>query len=533
MISCYPLLTKTMRSLSPLFHILISKNAFCILNANFPLNISMIMTKKTKLTLLLPSLLGVALSFHAVAQDNIEPTANNIIDTLAYETQTSLIPPIDSAKLVVRSVSEILDDIQVPDYYPQPVNKMAGPWVIFGYKYIPKYHPNVPEMPIAFPGMEVMTDMTLSDSIILEEKIVEIQENPNGINFLAGDPIPAWLKNSMRFYRMQENVMYEMMVENPKNLEYSYWNLPVPPTLNPDDVSFIGVMKRFGKAEVDTEKAILPEEELEKIHWLHSVGGALQFSQAYVSKNWYQGGNNHLSLLFNFNWTVNLNQVYHPKLLFQSALTYKLGLNSSPQDQVHKYSISEDLLQYNLNAGWQAFKKWFYSLNMLFKTQILNNYQTNSTQLAASFLSPGDFNLGLGMAYSSQNKKKTFQFTATISPFSYNLKTCITNKIDHAQFNILPTRKTRSEFGSNGEFNMNWQICSNINYKSRIFLFTNYDYFLTDWENTFTFNINKFLSTQLYIHLRHDSSIAKDPDWKKLMMREILSFGLSYAWSTK
>ena len=155
---------------------------------------------------------------------------------------------------------------------------------------------------------------------------------------------------------------------------------------------------------------------------------------------------------------MQLNPVYHPNLLFQSNLAYKLGLNSTPQDEVHKYSISEDLLQYNLNTGFKAFKKWFYSMNVQFKTQLLRNYEKNSMKRKASFLSPGDLNVGLGMAYSTQNKKKTFQLTATISPLSYNLKTCITDSIDHGRFNIAPDKKTHSEIGSNGEVNMKWNI---------------------------------------------------------------------------
>lgn len=477
--------------------------------------------------------------------------------TATADSVKSLVRPIDPEKLRVRSVCEILDSLFVPESRPEAINKMAGPWVFFGYRHIPSFSLSVPSMPIAFPGMEVMTnDSTLAilnnpyyeimdimdfseeeeepvDSISTEVTEILPPESPEDVDFIAGNPIPKWLKNARKSYRMQENLMYEMMVENPANIDYSYWSLPVPPKLNPDDVSFVGVMRRFGKADVDPGKAVLPEDDLDKIHWLHNVGGAIQFSQAYVSKNWYQGGNNHLSLLFNFNWNVNLNQVYHPKLLFQSSLTYKLGINSTPQDEVHSYSISEDLLQYNLNSGWKAFQKWFYSFNMLFKTQIFNNYEQNSMKRKASFLSPGDFNLGLGMAYSHQNQKKTFQFTATISPLSYNLKTCISNKVDHGQFNIKPHRKSRSEIGSNGEFNMSWQIASNINYKSRVFLFTDYDYFLSDWENTITFNINRFLSTQIYVHLRYDSSADRDPDWKQFMMREILSFGLSYSWSTK
>ena len=510
----------------------------------------------------IPSILFSSLVFagcfqHADAQIVDLPYSFVEPEVTAEDSIDSLVPTIDPRKLKVRSVPEILRSIDVPRYYPQPVNMMAGPWVFLRYQTMRHYTPTIPDTPTALPGMEVMTnDSTLailnnpyhdimdimdfsedpSDSTSVANSVIEelaAEETPNIINLAVGDPIPDWLRNAQRSYRMQQDMMYEMMVEEPSNLEYAYWSLPVPPKLNPDDVSFLGVMRRFGKADVDTGKAILPEEELSKTHWLHVVGGGLQFSQAYVSKNWYQGGNNHLSLLFNFNWNVDLNQVYHPKLLFQSAFTYKLGLNTTPQDEVHKYSISEDLLQYNLNTGWKAFSNWYYSMNMLFKTQLLRNYEQNSMVRKASFLSPGDLNLGLGMAYSHQNKKKTFQFTATISPLSYNLKTCVTDKINHENFNIRQNRKTRSDFGSNAEFNMSWQIASNINYKSRVFLFTDYDYFLSDWENTISFTINKFLSTQIYVHLRYDSSSDRDPDWRQFMMREILSFGLSYTWSTK
>ena len=139
--------------------------------------------------------------------------------------------------------------------------------------------------------------------------------------------------------------------------------------------------------------------------------------------------------------------------------------------------------------------------------------------------------MGLGMSYSF--KKNNVDFTATISPLSYNLKTCITDRIDHGQFNIKPDRKTHSEFGSNAEFNMNWKIRYNINYKTRLFLFTDYSYFLADWENTLNFDINKFLSTQIYVHMRYDTSTETNTSWKHFMLREVLSFGLSYTFSTK
>ncbi|MDE5713883.1 MAG: DUF3078 domain-containing protein [Muribaculaceae bacterium] len=466
-------------------------------------------------------------------------------------TEKPLLPEIDSSKFIVRDVDEIISSLGTPDFSPTPVNKVLGPWVFLGYRHI-KRDPFELTMPAILPGIKVLTNDTTTqadinldsdpaliqynDSLISSEIIIDeiISEPTPDYSQLTGDVTPKWLRDALTSYRIQEDFMYGMMVTQPSTIDYSYWDLPVPPRLMDDDVTFAGYIRRMNLPELDPEKgAVLPEDNLRHIHWLHNVGAAMQFSQAYVSKNWYQGGNNHLALLFNFNWNVQLNPVYHPNLLFQSALSYKLGLNSTPQDEVHAYSISEDVLQYNLNTGLKAFKKWFYSFNLQFKTQILRNYEQNSMNRKASFLSPGDFNLGLGMAYSHQNAKKTLQLTATVSPLSYNLKTCITDKIDHAQFNIAPDRHTRSEIGSNGEFNMIWQVTPNINYKTRVFLFTDYDYFLADWENTVSFAINKFLSTQIYVHMRYDTSTEMSTSWKHFMLREVLSFGLTYTFSTK
>lgn len=472
----------------------------------------------------------------------------------SVESGNHLLPEIDSTMFIVRDVEDIVNSLGAPDFQPTPINKVLGPWIFSGYRSIPKVKAYVPDDLYHVEGLQVLTnDSTKSvteltdiygsivlpaDSLNPETEYQEIVENnyyvPSAdINILEPGIAPKWLRDALTSYRIQEDFMYSTMIADPSTIEKAYWDLPVPPRLPEDDVSFEAYIRKLDLPDIDPEKAELLKQDINRIHWLHNVNTMLQFSQAYVSENWYQGGNNHLSLLFGFNWNVQLNQVYHPNLLFQSNLSYKLGLNSTPQDEVHAYSISEDVLQYNLNAGVKAFQKWFYSLNATFKTQILRNYEKNSTVRKASFLSPGDFNLGLGMAYSTQNKKKTFQLTATISPISYNLKTCITDKINHEQFNIRPYKKSHSEIGSNGEINMNWNIMWNINYKSRLFLFSDYKYFLSDWEHTLSFAINKFLSTQVYVHMRYDTSADSNTSWKKFMLREILSFGLAYTFSTK
>lgn len=357
---------------------------------------------------------------------------------------------------------------------------------------------------------------------------------PAAVPYGFGSSLPEWLRTAMRAERITRDLEYSFMIANPLMIETSYWDLPVPPVLPEEDNSFAGYLRRLNLPSIDTGKAVLPEFSMEKRHWLHYLNAGIQFSQAYVSSNWYQGGNNYLALLFNLTWNVDLNTVFHPDLLFQSALQYKLGVNSNPRESLHPYSISQDLFQYNLKTGFKAFQRWFYSFNLQFNTQLFNAYPDDSEQRSASILSPATLNMGIGMTYNYQNKPKTFKLSLSISPVAYNVKTCIDTRIDPTQFNIKAGHKTLSEIGSNLEANFEWAIRDNIRWKSRLFLFSNYKYFLADYESTIEFAFNRFLSTQFYLHPRFDSSSDFNSSrWHHWMLKEILSFGLSYTFSSK
>ncbi|MDE7092520.1 MAG: hypothetical protein K2O43_03745, partial [Muribaculaceae bacterium] len=81
---------------------------------------------------------------------------------------------------------------------------------------------------------------------------------------------------------------------------------------------------------------------------------------------------------------------------------------------------------------------------------------------------------------------------------------------------------------------IDWQISYNIKYATRLFAFTDYSDFQSDWEHTISFEINRFLSTQLYFHLRYDSQTPRieDSKWHLWQVKEILSFGFSYKFAT-
>lgn len=468
-------------------------------------------------------------SFAAPQRFRHVPSAQIRHNTDLHKTENE--EPSDTIAL---SGAEMLDTIRPQQQASEfAYAAMLAPWVMYGYRHLTPTRFNVSaavykEAPIVNIPTESVADSTVSHPEWIA--IEEIEPSPVRTDYSR----PEWIARESKARQFTLDMMHSLMTFSPRTTEYTYWDLPEPVRLPDDDLSFKAFLQRLDLPEIDNSKARIEIAEIDRRHWLHVFNAGLHFSQAFVSPNWYQGGNNHLALLINFLWDVSLNQVYHPNLMFQNVVSYKLGLNSNPRGQLHKYNITEDIFQWNMKAGVKAFKKWFYSFNLQFKTQMLVNYPADSWARTASFLSPADLNLGLGMTYSTANKNNTLKFNASVSPISYNLKTSIDDKIDPMQFNVPLGKKTHSEIGSNAELTLTWKWASNIEYKSRLFLFSNYDYFLTDWENTVSFKINRFLSTQIYVHLRYDtSSEISNNKWKHLMLKEILSFGFSYAFSTK
>ena len=218
--------------------------------------------------------------------------------------------------------------------------------------------------------------------------------------------------------------------------------------------------------------------------------------------------------------------------MFNNTVSYKLGLYSTPQDTYHNYGISQDLFQWNMKFGVRARKHWFYSLTAQVKTQFINNYGENSQVRKAAFLSPGELNIGLGMTYTWASARGNFKLNASLSPVSYNLKTCIDRSVDPTLFSIPAGKRFYNQIGSNAEMTAEWALTSNISWNSRIFIFSNYQEFQADWEHTLNFSINRFLSTQIYLHLRYDTASTVEDSWRYWMIKEILSFGFKYAFST-
>lgn len=353
-----------------------------------------------------------------------------------------------------------------------------------------------------------------------------------GINSIKSTE-DSWVTKATYQSQLLQRVKQQYMIDNPQYVQYNLSMLPEPPkkfVATVDPAQSIIVIK---EAPIDKSQlsASAPVEEMKYRNWLHSFDGSLQFSQAYISPNWYQGGNNNVNMIASGSYGIKLNQAFHPNILFETNVQYKIALASTSTDSLRNYTISEDLFLLTSKVGFKALKRWYYTFNMSLKTQFFKNYKPNTNDLKAAFMAPGEVNIGVGMTYDYSNKKKTVVFGASLSPLSYNLKTCLRSDMDETSFGIKEGRHTVSQVGSSAEFKLNWKIAYNIQYQSRLFVFSNYQYVQGDWENTLSFSINRFLSTQLYVHLRYDSSTTPIEDWKDWQLKEILSFGFSYRFS--
>ena len=382
--------------------------------------------------------------------------------------------------------------------------------------------PHMLTMPLIFEHQQVMEDSAFTAPL----------PSASSPYFLdAGD---AWLQKAQEESRRHQMLRYRTMISHPEVVAFNSRTLPEPPAeyaLAADPKQ--GMLTIAAPQVVEPAEAPIETPPV-KIHdWLHLFNGSIHFTQAYISDNWYQGGENNLNILGDIKWEFNLNQTKHPNWLFNNMMQYKLGITTAHADTLRNYNINEDNFLFTSQLGYKAIKNWYYSAMLQFKTQFFNNYKSNSRDMTAAFLSPGELNLGLGMTYNYKNADQSRTLTVAIAPLSYNMKMCRdTHHLNPVNFGIDAGHHTKHTFGSNVEVKWNWKITPSIFWSSRFYTFTNYQYVQGDWENTFDFAISRHLNTKIFTHLRYDKSHPRDVDWKYWQFKEILSFGIVYRFAT-
>ncbi len=269
--------------------------------------------------------------------------------------------------------------------------------------------------------------------------------------------------------------------------------------------------------------------------WTYKGDGFLQFLQNYVSGNWYKGGESNYSMLSAL--TLEANYDNKSKWKWDNKLELKLGFQTSPSDTVNKFKTNEDLIRLTSKVGLQATKHWYYTLQFIGYTQFTRGLKANDRRTYSDFMSPFNLNLSLGMEYKMEWFNKRLTGTINISPLALNYRYVdrtifINNDGSEIWFptrhGIEPDKHHLLDFGSQFVIDYTWKLAENITWKSRMYGFTSYKRVEYEWENTFSFQFNKYISSKLFIHPRFDDSRARDDKHGYWMFREFFSIGFNY-----
>lgn len=260
--------------------------------------------------------------------------------------------------------------------------------------------------------------------------------------------------------------------------------------------------------------------------WTFAGDYYLQFLQNYVSSNWYKGGESNYSMLGSITMQANYNN--KQKVKWDNKLELKLGYQTSRGDSVHKYKTSSDLIRYTSKLGLQATKKWYYTIQMIGQTQFTKGNKSNDTFVYSDFMSPFNLNLSVGMDYTVDWLKHKLKGSAHLAPLALNWK-YVGREALATRYGLDEGKHSMTDYGSECTFDLAWQIAENIKWKTRLYGYTTYKRAEVEWENTFTFQFNRYISTNIFVYPRFDDGVARKDDNSYWQFKEYASVGFSYS----
>ena len=288
-----------------------------------------------------------------------------------------------------------------------------------------------------------------------------------------------------------------------------------------------------------TFETAAPDKKLHKVKmnvvvlppWTLVGNGSVGFTQTSLS-NWAKGGESALALLvmskYNANYSKN-------KIKWENSAEIRYGISQTKTRGLEK---NDDKFELQSRFGYSAFKKWYYSGETNFRTQIANGYTfPDKSHPISAFMSPGYWTMSIGMDY-----KPNKDFSLFLSPFTskttYVLDTAL---ISPTKYGVEAGEKKLWEPGMIAKANWHRNLAENINYDTRAEFFNNYRYtlekFAFEWEQALVMQVNRFINARIMTQLIYDyntkfpikdasgKEIGREPKWQ---FKELFTIGLSY-----
>jgi hypothetical protein len=262
------------------------------------------------------------------------------------------------------------------------------------------------------------------------------------------------------------------------------------------------------------------------------TGAVVNLNMSQVSlTNWSAGGQNSLSGVALFNASANYKK---NNFAWDNTLDLAYGLLKQGEDP---WTKTDDRIDFASKAGKYAFKHWYYTGLLGFKSQFDSGYDTPGDSIPISnFMAPGYLSVSIGMDY-----KPNDHFSLFISPVSGKMTFVLDQTLaDAGAFGVDSGKNFRPEFGGYIKMALNYKIMKNVNFQTKLDLFSNYlnnpQNIDVAWDVLLAMKINEYLTATISTNLIYDDDIdiaVKQDDGTVRMhpavqFKEIFGLGLSF-----
>lgn len=310
------------------------------------------------------------------------------------------------------------------------------------------------------------------------------------------------------------------------------------------------IQTKIDSMEVKIDSMEVKKEEIIQADTIRlwKKGGMIgaDFSQASYT-NWAAGGVNSFSGVALFNVFANYK---FDKTSWDNSLDLAYGLIKIGRNNIQK---SDDKIDFNSKFGKQASNNWYYAALLNFKTQFDVGYNLpDDSTIVSHFMAPATTLGALGLDYKSTDKS----FSFFVSPLTG--KVTIVNdqrladagafgvqaaEYDTAGVKIKDGQTIRYEFGGFLKLTYKKDIFKNVNFQTKLELFTNYlnhpENIDVNWETVLAMKVNRFLSCTVSTQLIYDHDIPVPVEREvsgvkvmgtgpRLQFKEVLAVGLAY-----
>lgn len=358
------------------------------------------------------------------------------------------------------------------------------------------------------------------------------------IQSLSGKPAQIWLRNNQRTI----NRMYIKNMQNDSigiqvmNLDKYTLGIAIE-----DNVTFNRIAQKQRRDFVFEKYT--PDQKLTKIKkqyeitapWDLGGNGTLGFTQMFLS-NWKAGGRSALSFLTVLKGYANYS--HDSKLKWENSGEIRNGWirQGGDIDQTQK---NDDKLELISRLGVNAFKNWYYSAEIDFKTQFFNGYNyPNDSIPISSFLSPATTFIKLGLDY-----KPNKNFSLFLSPITAkNVFVRDTARIDQTRYGVSANSRSFWEPGLNVDLRYKIDITPRISYETKYKMFLNYQQPFKkvdiNWENIIVAQLTNRINMTFMLYMLYDDNVTfptgklgtngKEIFKPKWQTKELMTVGFSY-----